>query len=159
MRRCAFVGAPSWCPQWRRGIRMASRILGRVAGCRPYMVAIVIAILGAQPARADTDRPDEDELFGESIDTTSTTTTFTTENTEDTENAEKRTTVGAQHAAPIAAPIAAPTASIDEHGRLTEDAMFGAGPPKPMSAAETTREIAPEDPLRLAGRFIRGPIP
>ncbi|MGC4122010.1 MAG: hypothetical protein QM765_47005 [Myxococcales bacterium] len=44
-------------------------------------------------------------------------------------------------------------AKLDEHGRPTEDSMFGDGPPPAPKASEAAQESVPEDPLKIGGQF------
>lgn len=60
----------------------------------------------------------------------------------------------ADEAAAAKKPEAQPAkAKLDENGRVTEDSMFGDGPPPPLTTPDASKEIVPEDPLRIGGQF------
>jgi len=94
---------------------------------------LLAALAVAAPAAAAEDRPSEDALFGAPA-------------------AAPAPAPAPAGEAPAATPPPAKPA-LDEHGRVTEDAMFGDGPPKPQDAATGSREIVPEDPLKIGGQF------
>ncbi len=118
----------------------SSRPMGRTVGAAALFWLAALALPPATADAAEDGRPAEEELFG----------------------------APAEAPPPAPAPAAEPSlaldeakkaeaqpakAQVDEHGRPTEEAMFGDGPPQPLDASDGSREVVPDDPLKIGGQF------